>query len=406
MADQLPAPGNRLPKQGGESSQLRITVKDFAVQYGVTGREVIEVVNKYRLEPEREADGGVTYLLEDLVHSFSEYVSESGRRSRETEMEFFRRILPEIKNSIAEGVADIVRQELSLAVAVKDTKDSILVELLGSLRGLIRENRGAISFLTRLTSQVQLAAVAGITTTLPTSGMDGSSGSLGVDIPLPPAAGIPARVPATPLGTPATPTAGTTSGTTATRGSPAVAATPVTQPHAKTAGGGQGPGRKAKGAAAASAQPAAKDAGPGGVKGDVGQAASEAGSAGPGSMAYEISPVMSAMLPNLGLLPPEKSGPLSKNILFLDQMFQMADFEISGLSGEEVEVIDEILKPWRDQISDIPRFTTFFGSFSAIQGWVSEKTPAVPLGVVFLALNRSRPGCISAADFLDMCAVV
>lgn len=399
MADQLPAPGSRLPKQGGESSLLRITVKDFAVQYGVTGREVIEVVNKYRLEPEREADGGVTYLLEDLVHSFSEYVSESGRRSKETEMEFFRRILPEIKNSIAEGVADIVRQELSLAVAVKDTKDSILVELLGSLRGLIRENRGAISFLTRLTSQVQLAAVAGITTTLPTTGMDGSPGSLGVDIHLPPAAGIPARVPATPIGAPT----GSSVGTTAPQGSPASAATLATPTHPKTAGGGQGPGRKPKGAASAPAQPAAKDAGPGGDKGKGAQAPTQAVTDG---LAYEISPVMSAMLPNLGLLPPEKSGPLNKNILFLDQMFQMADYEISGLSSEEVEVIDEILRPWRDQISDIPRFTTFFGSFSAIQGWVSEKTPAVPLGVVFLALNRSRPGCISAADFLDMCAVV
>lgn len=374
MPNETKRPQSRNQANPKASPDIRLTAKSYAEQHGISGRDVVDVVSQFGIEAQRDENGVVTYALDDLNYFMAKSVTEIRQRQRENELEFFRRLLPEIKASIVESVREVCKQELTLAVAIRDTKESMLVELLGAQRAQVREIRATISFLTRLVSQVNLATVAGVFSGLPTSGVSGSSESLGVDAPLP--HGIEFR--------------------------------PQSQNNSKMAANQQ---KKPKNESASSSNARSKDAGNISKKAQNNHNRSDHS---PGESDIQLknhvnsdsSPLLQAMLPQLTTLDQSCAAPIVQHQLLIEEMLQMSDLDLTRIDSDEKAAIEDILAPWSELVADLPRFTTFFGSFSIIQSWIAEKRSDMPLLIAFLALNRQVPGCVSAADLVDMCGMI
>ena len=370
MANNTPPKLDRNKPEITRSNDIRLTAKAYAEQHGVSGRDVVDVVSRYGIEAHRDDSGLVTYDLDDLNHFMTQSLDDMRRRQRETELEFFRRLLPEIKATIAESVREVCKQELTLAVAIRDTKESMLVELLGAQRAQVREIRGTIAFLTRLVAQVNLATVAGAFSSLPTSGVNGFSESLGVDVPLPGGIGFPSI-------------------SENTRTNPKNRSSNADS-HLKDSSNST---QKAKRSAPASA---ARYPSP----------LTDQGTIYRDDNGGQNSPLFRLMLPQLATLDQPYASPIVQNLLLIEEILQMNEMDLARMDLSEKSAIDDILAPWNEVIADLPRFTTFFGSFSMLQAWIAEKGQEMPLLISFLALNRQVPGCIAASDFVDMCGVV
>lgn len=361
------------PRSVPSSSRMviRLTGRAYAEQHGLSVRDVIEAINKFGPEAELgEGAGGVTYALEDLHAALADHFESARLRAQDSEMEFFRRILPEIRSGIVEAVREVVKSELGLATMIRDTKETMIVDVLGAQRAMVRDAKVAISFLTRVASQINLAAVAGVVSTVPTAGVHGAKESLGVETPLPVGLGLPLAGIHQDRRSTAPPPA-----TTTLSGGPPPAKDKGRQPLSNPKLSGEG----------VSTSPAEKSSTP-----------SDGDGCG--------SPIFHSMMPAKGVSDAARTVILKHDAL-IEELLQMSDLDLARLNTDEVSAIDEILAPWEARISDIPKFSSFFGSFSMIQSWVAQRTPDVPLLVIFLALNSRVPGCISASDFMDMCGV-
>lgn len=356
-----------------QSKEIRLTAKAYAEQHGISGRDVVEIVSRFGIEARRDEDGVVTYALDDLNHFMTQNANETNRRQRETELEFFRRLLPEIKASITESVREVCKHELTLAVAIRDTKESMLVELLGAQRAQVREIRATIGFLTRLVSQVNLATVAGAFGNLPTAGVSGSSISLGVDEPLPSGIGFPSQ-------------SGNTNNKSVSRPARTESETKL----------------KSK---AQNKDPISSSLATAQFRDHSHRAASGTDNSLTGEKNSDRSPLFLAMLPQIETLDPTYAEPIIKHQLLIEEILQMSDVDLTRINTDEKAAIEDILTPWSEFVADLPRFATFFGSFSTIQAWIAEKRHEMPLIIAFLALNRQVPGCVSASDFVDMFGV-
>lgn len=363
---------------------IRSTAVSFAQSHGVTGREVVEVISKYGIEPEKDSAGSITYAVDDLVHYFSKHGEESRKRGQDNDLEFFRRLFPDLKNALVDSIREVLKQEMTYAVAIRDTKESMLIELMGYMKSTMRETRSSVAFLTRLASQINLAAVSGVASGVMTEGVRGQTSSLGVDV---------------------------------TAHGMGLASISDAEGYAEVSGSGSTnkKGRDKKDleksgeVVKASKQTGSKD------KKDVGQ--KETGPASGSAMGpstggspdlgeASCSPLFSAMVPKKYLANTAISAPINKHMLLLEEILQMSDLDIQRLNVDEKFALDEVLAPWEKMISDLPRFTSFYGSFSTLQRWIADKSSEVPLLIIFLAINRKAPGTIGAADFMDMVAIL
>ena len=351
------------------AEELRQTVKAFSDQTGIASREVILLINKYQIEATRDSDGSVTYSVADMMQTVEQAASETRARNLEHDSELMRRLLPEMSRNIAESV----RSELLTAVAIRDTKEARLVELLSSLKILLLESRATSSFLSRLASQINLATVAGMTAQLPTAGLKGSQTSL---------AGEPrqdAFVSAADVPDSGKPSSG---GRTA-----APSAQPVATKTSSKETTVQGSHTQAKSPAAAFSHVSAS-----------------------GRTYIDGVSADSEVFKALCFIPGDyrnKTGEeaIKKHVTALERIVEMTDSELKSLAEADKGAVSAVLTGYTADVSDAPKYSSFFGSLSLILSWVETKVERIPPLVLFLALHDKNPGAISAVDFLDVTGI-
>jgi hypothetical protein len=358
---------------------VRSTAVAFAQSHGVTGREVVEIIAKYAIEPEKEPSGAITYSVDDLVHYFAKYGEDTRKRGQDNDLEFFRRLFPDLKNALVDAIREVLKQELTYAVAIRDTKESMLIELMGYMKAATRETRSSVAFLTRLAAQINLAAVSGVASGVMTEGVRGQTASLGVDVD---AHGL-----------------GLASISEASLKHVDLDDGQTIETNKKTTG--KNKSGKTTEVGKASKQPVHKDL-KGGLQKDSGPMTNVDSDLEDAA----CSPLFAAMFPKKYLSNAAVAAPVNKHMLLLEEILQMADLDIQRLNNDEKFALDEVLAPWDKMISDLPKFTSFYGSFSSLQRWIADKSSDVPLLIIFLAINRKVPGTIGGSDFMDMVAIL
>ena len=121
-----------------------------------------------------------------------------------------------------------------------------------------------------------------------------------------------------------------------------------------------------------------------------------------GSWRSGRSPLFSTMLPPTVLLSPVQEKAVETHLSFLEHLLPLSEAELKTLASSDLSSIDEVLAPWEEQISDCPKFTTYYSSLSKIKGWVEAKYEKIPAMVMFLAVNRRSAGAVTATDFIYM----
>lgn len=353
--------------------EIRLTIKELANEFGLSTGQVSTVIKEGDLEAVREnRDEGsaITFNFSEFQIGFVEREEKLKHTSVEHASELIRRILPEIKSTTAETV----RQEINLGIAIRDSKEARLVELVGTLMQLVVENRASVNFLVKIASQLSNSlTVANLANssqgTFPTLGVGRSKVSVGVDL----------AIPKNPKDD-------------RDEINESILADFGNHHEGTRAKEARTPPRTAM--RAASARKSA-----GGIENALPTAVNNG--VDDDFLQYQ-SPILKKMLPSEVPMSSDERAVIRAGLSFVENVLSLSNDEMRNLDTHDQNKIEELLKPWEVAVSDAPRFTTFFSSLTNIKEWVNAKSDKVPPLIMFLTLNKVSLGSISPLDFLLM----
>lgn len=95
---------------------------------------------------------------------------------------------------------------------------------------------------------------------------------------------------------------------------------------------------------------------------------------------------------------------LTENIKSFYSVLISKEKSLSSTIKENIKLINEFIEPYEDVVSDCPEVSDFYSMSSKISSWVSKHSNEAPRIVLFLALNRTNNGIVTAQDYLDFLA--
>lgn len=340
--------------------ETRLSLKELADEFSINPSKVNSILRDKSIVGERDPEKNtMTFSYYDFQDALAEHDKKSEATSIEYAAELFKRILPELKETIAE----VVKKEITLGIAIRDSKEARLVEVLSSVSQLVTENRGTLHFLIKTASQINNAGLlsmtsGGETSAFPTVGVSGARSSFGVET--------------------------------------SVSKNPKKymsdESHAMQNFGNHSQTNSVMSRTVAMAASSAQQEKHKGKSKEINKSEFQ--------FAHEISPVFEQMVSINPDMPSNGLKVLNDYSDFIDSFLNMSNEERKTLDTHDLNKIEEILQPWEEISSDAPVFKTFYTALTNIRSWVDAKKEKLPPIIMFLSLNRNCPGFVSPMDFM------
>lgn len=153
-------------KEAAEFESVRCTLKEFRETFGFSEREIVQAIAEEGLQPERrEITGALTYDSQEIVQAIASRARRVDMGLRDSAQEFLKLILPTLTSTVRETV----RSELEALMAIRDSRDARIYEAIGQSSVNLAAVDEAVRKFTKMISQVNLAAAAGIFAQVPPS---------------------------------------------------------------------------------------------------------------------------------------------------------------------------------------------------------------------------------------------
>jgi len=134
--------------------EKEITAKAFSEQFGIPVRDVLSAINRAKIESKKNREGLFVYDLEEIQNACDEFFEESKRRMIDLELEVLKRFMPEFHKIISE----VVKNELSLSISIRDAKEARIIDALASIRSHLIESRTVLGYISKMAAQIDLAS--------------------------------------------------------------------------------------------------------------------------------------------------------------------------------------------------------------------------------------------------------
>lgn len=338
--------------------ESRLSLKELSDEFCISPSKVNSILRDKTLVGERDPEkNAMTFNYYDFQDALADYDKKSEASSVEHAAELFKRILPELRDTIAE----VVKKEVTLGIAIRDSKEARLVEVMSSLSQMVTEARGTQHFLIKTVSQINNASLLSIVssgeTSFPTAGVGKAKASYGVDSTV-------SKKPKSYMND---------------------------ESQVMQAFGNHRESSSVLGKTVAMSA-AAKDE----------QKSSKKGHSPQRELVFEheISPLFAQMVSSNPEMPSKGLEVINNFSDFIDSYLTMSNEERKNLDSHDLNKIEEILLPWEELCSDAPQFKTFYSALTNIRSWTEAKRDKLPPIIMFLSLDRNSPGFVSPIDFI------